>query len=768
MSAQLVKTNKLIVLHETLLNGHTCIKRTGGCGNGLRVETQAIFDDDIIVDTITERTADHGVIIEDVLIKDGNICIPGTLQVDTIIEKTLDHGVLIEGVLLKDGLISVPTPGIASCIQNNILSTLVCANNDDTVTMLVNYQPSFRLSTTSIALGANAQTGIVSTTDNIMIGVNAGNTSMTLGRNIGMGSNALVANTIGTENIAIGYQSMINNTSGINNTSIGSNTGTSNVTGSGNTFLGHQADCIGVVSNAVCVGQNAKASWNGSVVLGNGITDIAGPSAGLFSFHRSPATPIINLAGWVAGTNELVEATTNATIPSLTVNNLTVTSSLNLLINNVSTVSTYFPLFTTGAGTMRPLNVDTLSFQYIIGAANFNSLNLGASIAIGTTNSNATAGFGNCIAIGTAANTGASSDNIMLGTNAGNGTMTGGQNIGIGTNVYTSGPTSGISNTSVGFSAMRDITTGYENCAFGILSLQALTTGHNNIAAGHAAMSNTTAASNNCAIGVRALQFCTGDFNCALGYQALINSSNSNIGIGYQAGQTITSGIKNIVIGDDANAAATSDNGIIIGTLAKSGPTSNSIMIGSSAGNLVMTGVHNIGLGSNTLNLITTGDNNTAIGFQAGNTLVSGSNNTCIGNGAQPSAISVSNEITLGNSSVTTVRSFGVYSWLSDRRDKKDIQPIDSVLDFVSKLRPVLFNWNMRDGGKLDVSDIGFIAQDIQMAQEMSKFTVPRLVHDANPEKLEISPGQLLPILVKAIQESLVMIENLNKRIEKL
>jgi len=59
----------------------------------------------------------------------------------------------------------------------------------------------------------------------------------------------------------------------------------------------------------------------------------------------------------------------------------------------------------------------------------------------------------------------------------------------------------------------------------------------------------------------------------------------------------------------------------------------------------------------------------------------------------------------------------------------------------------------MRDGGKVDIPDMGFIAQDLQQVQEDTGITIPNLVYDVNPDKLEASYGTLLPILVKAVQD---------------
>ena len=76
-------------------------------------------------------------------------------------------------------------------------------------------------------------------------------------------------------------------------------------------------------------------------------------------------------------------------------------------------------------------------------------------------------------------------------------------------------------------------------------------------------------------------------------------------------------------------------------------------------------------------------------------------------------------------------------------------------IKFIGKLKPVRFNWNVRNGGKKDVPEIGFIAQDLQQVQLDTGITIPNLVHDSNPEKLSVSYTTLLPLLVKSIQELL-------------
>jgi len=166
------------------------------------------------------------------------------------------------------------------------------------------------------------------------------------------------------------------------------------------------------------------------------------------------------------------------------------------------------------------------------------------------------------------------------------------------------------------------------------------------------------------------------------------------------------------------------------------------------------TGNYNTAIGLYALRENTTGANNTAVGCYAGNSITTGTNLTCLGNNAQPSTVTATNQITLGNSSIATLRcQVTSITSLSDARDKKDIVELDAGLDFVEKLKPVSFTWNMRDGGKVDIPDTGFIAQDLQQVQVDTGITIPGLVYDVNPEKFEASYGKLLPVLVKAIQD---------------
>ena len=252
--------------------------------------------------------------------------------------------------------------------------------------------------------------------------------------------------------------------------------------------------------------------------------------------------------------------------------------------------------------------------------------------------------------------------------------------------------------------------------------------------------SNTT---NSVAIGAGALEDNTTGFrNVAVGGGALIDNTTGiyNTAVGAQALQINTTGGYNTAVGDSALYYNTT--GFFNTAVGLSALVSNS------------TGQQNVAVGSQALDSNTIGDSNTAIGYNALDTTTTGSNNIGIGTQANASSSTVSNTITLGNSSITTLRcQVTTITALSDARDKTNVVDIPAGLSFVDALRPVSFEWNMRDGGKVGVPEFGFIAQELQAVQAETGITVPNLVYDDNPDKLEASAGTLIPVLVKAIQE---------------
>jgi len=164
--------------------------------------------------------------------------------------------------------------------------------------------------------------------------------------------------------------------------------------------------------------------------------------------------------------------------------------------------------------------------------------------------------------------------------------------------------------------------------------------------------------------------------------------------------------------------------------------------------------------------LLDTINNVTTVGHSAGSSIMNANNVTCVGYNAQPSSNNATNEITLGDVNVSAVRSFGAFTWVSDARDKTDIEPLKAGLDFINELKPVTFTWAMRDlnkdgNVKRNIHDSGFLAQDLQKVQDNLGLHIPELVRTVNPERLEISPIKLIPILVKALQDADTKIQQL-------
>ena len=282
--------------------------------------------------------------------------------------------------------------------------------------------------------------------------------------------------------------------------------------------------------------------------------------------------------------------------------------------------------------------------------------------------------------------------------------------------------------------------------------------GTNNTALGINALNINTTGTNNTAIGTNALQSNTsGTNNTAIGQNALISNTNGphNTAIGQNALQSNATGANNTAIGYITLAGNNGDNNTAIGYYA---------------------------LGVNT-----TGTSNTAIGHLALNNNITGANNTAIGAYAGVGGYGVtittqSNIVILGNSSVTDlICADTTISGHSDARDKKDIEALNfSGLAYINALIPRKFTWDMRKcvGNKKDITEIGFIAQEVESVQN-SVYAVPGVVSTydidyTNPETNEhfvtdqklVAPARFIPILVKAIQELTVRVELLETALQ--
>jgi len=361
-----------------------------------------------------------------------------------------------------------------------------------------------------------------------------------------------------------------------------------------------------------------------------------------------------------------------------------------------------------------------------------------------------------------------------------------------------SGVTSGNAfyNTCLGHNALESLTGGAYNTVIGFEAGDAITSNNKNTVFGAQAFSSSNSA-NVTAIGYAAGNAASGNDAVYVGYQAgKANTADRTIAIGYQAGYSQTSGGSNTVIGERAAYSNTtgenntsvgdqtaysstgskntsvgkgafgggfghsgSDN-VAIGYLANqqpSGASNYNVAIGSEALRSSGTRSNNVAVGYKAGTSITSGGSNTLLGYQAGDSLTTGSNNTVIGHDAEPSAVDATNEITLGDANIATLRcQVQTISSLSDSRDKTNVQTSTYGLDFINKLNPVTFDWDMRDGAKVGDKDLGFIAQELQEVDDENL----QLVYANNPDRLEASYGRLIPVLVKAIQELKLELDN--------
>jgi hypothetical protein len=107
------------------------------------------------------------------------------------------------------------------------------------------------------------------------------------------------------------------------------------------------------------------------------------------------------------------------------------------------------------------------------------------------------------------------------------------------------------------------------------------------------------------------------------------------------------------------------------------------------------------------------------------------------------------------------VRVNGAIVHASDMRLKNNIEELSYGLDEIMQLDPKEYHWNTKPNQK-DKS-IGLIAQDVQKI-------IKEIVHaDTDEEKtLSISYTELIPVLIKALQEQQSIIENQNMKINML
>lgn len=320
--------------------------------------------------------------------------------------------------------------------------------------------------------------------------------------------------------------------------------------------------------------------------------------------------------------------------------------------------------------------------------------------------------------------------------------------------------TTGGSNTANGYQGMFNNTTGSENTAIGVHSLFTNTTGYRNVSVGNRALFANTTGTENTAMGWWALQFnTTGIDNTAVGIVSLTNNTTGwyNAAVGYGSLLTNNTGIFNTAMG--------------------------TVSLWSNT-----TGSYNAACGTGALFNNVTGDCNSALGRAADVNAPNLNNATAIGCGA---LVNAANKVRFGDAAVTVVEGPVAYT-ISDGRFKSNIREEDvKGLDFINKLRPVVYNFEGRKFEEFLTKDMpdsirtfymskdfkpatvirqsGFIAQEVEKAAKEAGYDFNG-VHtpESAKDNYSLAYGQFVVPLVKGMQEQQQMIEKQENTIKLL
>lgn len=264
--------------------------------------------------------------------------------------------------------------------------------------------------------------------------------------------------------------------------------------------------------------------------------------------------------------------------------------------------------------------------------------------------------------------------------------------------------------------------------------------------------------------------------NSAFGFNSSpIVTGPQNAGFGKNTLRSLTTGGQNSAIGvESMSGVSTGSMNTAVGFISMVGTT---------------TGTANTSLGVRSLTANSTGSNNTALGWIANVSTFNLNNATALGSGT---IVNASNKVRLGNAAVTVVEGQVAYTFPSDGRFKFNVSEADvKGLDFITKLRPVVYNFdaarfqqflakNLPEadqqlfmsadfGPATSVRQSGFIAQEVEQAAKESgyNFNGVHTPEDADGH-YSVAYSQFVVPLVKAVQEQQAMITAQQRQIDEL
>jgi hypothetical protein len=532
--------------------------------------------------------------------------------------------------------------------------------------------------TYNLAIGTNTLNGIVSGNFNSAIGVSSLRVLNDGSGNTAYGASAGEDFTYACSgNTCIGYQSCgyvggSADSSGANyNTAIGYYSGVSNkTTSSNNTFIGALADLTGgPFNNSTALGYNAKITASNQIVLGtaNETITVRGKIINIGDFTISSTQSCIRFGRgtWNVTGNDNIGIGWDALSTTTTgQRNIGVGSSAlytstgtdNIAVGSQALYSASTGINNTAVGSSSLYASSTGSSNTAIGKSSGANGTGSNNTYLGATADMSGGPFSNSTAVGFNAKITAANQ-IVLGTSAETVVV---ERLNIGTSKLRFA-NNNVSFVTAGAVSSYDETVGINNVCIGLQPMASfIGTPDSNVAIGAAAL-YFAGGQGTVALGSSAARNMKGNYNVAVGYQALYGGAYDsttytgiqNIAVGLNAGILCKNGSNNTFLGanTDIDAAGhtfsgstavgystkiTASNQIMLGTTAETvviGGTlqfiTTNLAIGGAFGPIT-TGIFSVGIGY-ALNSITSGSFNVGIGPNAGANIKTGSRNLCIG-----------------------------------------------------------------------------------------------------------------------------------------
>ena len=614
----------------------------------------------------------------------------------------------------------------------------------------------------------NPVTHFIGTTDNKPLHFRVNNTRAgfidNTSYNLSLGYSGFLNNSTGTHNTAIGFQSLQTNTTGNYNTAIGAFSSFSNASGIRNTAIGTSALYFNTSNDNTAIGYEAL---NQTAAVAAKNNTAIGANAGRQNVSGTANTAIGDSALYLSST-----ASYNVAIGK------------NAGRDNLGSWTTFVGI---DAG---PVNTANGSV-FVGSAAGMRNTSGSANTFVGdNAGRDVVSASGNSFFGSFAGQINTANENSFFGRTAGFSNTSGNYNTFIGaySGYFNS---TGVENSFLGRAAGFTNSVGNNNTFLGAHAGNLNSSGSNNSFVGKSAGLNTSSGTNNTVLGSQALMFGNGSANTALGAFSLSNLSgtnNYNVAVGDSSARNLATGANNVAVGSWAMKDHTTGN--------------QNTAIGNFAMGERESGSYNVALGAGSL-WNTNNDYNTGIGYQTGFQNISGTLNTYLGAGVftvdgltngtgigANSFINASNKVRIGSSTVTVIEGQVAYTFPSDGRFKTQVTESIAGLDFITRLRPVAYNFQtakydafirgpqneqLRNTGTVDFTESekirhnGFIAQEVWKAAkdagyEFDGVHVPR----NSTETYSIAYSQFVVPLVKAVQEQQVQIEELKKQVAEL